>query len=193
VKLLFLDIDGVLNSTRSVLAKTGKQYRTHTQNSAIDVLAAKFSELPYGVQYSIETVDPVAVGLMCRMISNDRDLRIVLSSSHRGFFCGMDFGNIQFAGPRHLDLLKTYLTALGLPGQRLVGITERLNGRRGLEVREYLDRFDGITAHCAVDDGNDFNKEDCNLVLTDASEGFSSKNFFELVKILRIHESQIIF
>lgn len=195
MKVLFLDIDGVLNSTRSVLAKVGR-LTSESQDDAVNVLKGRFAiedELPYGPSFTCLSIDQVAVGLVGRLLRKDADLRIVLSSTHRTHFCGDRYDGIQFGSVSHLYALNTYLAALGLPGDKLIDVTDRLHIPRGKEVKVWLDRHPEITHHCALDDGADFEPEDCNFVRTDPNIGLSDKNYFELCRHLDINESTIIF
>jgi len=202
-KVLFLDIDGVLNDTGSTMAKIGFQTRTSAQDLAIQGLMHKFEvedELPYGPTFTIQTINPVAVGLVNRMLAKDLDLHIVLSTSHRSMFSGSNYKingrEIAYGSDEHFEVLRAYMRALGLvaPPDRLVaGITPRLYIERGKEVRQFLDEHPEIERHCAVDDGGDFKPSDCNFVRTDPKVGLTGEKYFEIVKHLAIHESDIIF
>lgn len=201
MKILFLDIDGVVNNTPSTLAKVGKFLQTGSQQLAIQSLKLEFAienELPYGPSFTIDTIDPVSVALVNRMLGKDQELRIVLSSSHRSMFCGMNYNNIGFGSESHLDVLRVYMRALGFIGtplQLIHDVTERLHVPRGKEVKRWLEQnaiYD-ITHHCAVDDGSDFEPADCNFVQTDGIHGLRSDEYFQIVKHLVIHESTIIF
>lgn len=196
MKVLFLDIDGVLNSTRSVLSHAGELLKTADQLKAISALKVEFDivdDLPYGPNFTIGSIDPVAVGLINRLLLKEPRLNIVLSTTHRLHFYGPRFKNYVFGSKEHLGALKRYMTALGLQGERVIGVTSVLNTRRGLEVKDWLDRHPEVTHQCAVDDGTDFKPDDCNFVRTDAGDGLSGENFYDLTKHLGISESTIIF
>lgn len=201
MKILFLDIDGVLNNTASTLAKVGKYVRSPGQQDMINLFfdrIRKDDDVPYGIQYTLDTIDPVAIGLLNRLLDKEPELRIVLSSSHRGFLCGDSIHrNVQFGTAWHLDMLNMYLGALGVfRHDRLIDVTPRLHVRRGIEVANWLDRRAeelGVTHHCAIDDGDDFEKHDCELVQTDATVGLTGEKYMELSRKLGISESHIIF
>lgn len=202
MKILFLDVDGVLNNTASTLTKIGKILpKTEAQIRAIEQLKfmfAKDGELPYGPSFTIDTIDPLAVSLVNRLLAKEPELRIVLSSSHRSMFCGSNYNNIAFGSESHLDVLRVYMRALGLVGtplQLIHDVTPRLYTKRGKEVLSWLrdNAVYDITHHCAVDDGSDFDPVDCNFVQTNATIGLTSTEFFSIVKHLAIHESTIIF
>jgi hypothetical protein len=96
MKILFLDIDGVVNSHRSVVTKIGPTVQT---SEAVRWLArlgeADFYDslgpcdemvddegLEPAVRFGLETVDPVRVGLVNKLLV-DTGVGRVLSSTHR--------------------------------------------------------------------------------------------------------------
>lgn len=203
MKILFLDIDGVLNSTGSTLARVGEFSRSARANVAELDLRAEFAIedlLPYGPTFTLATIDPVAVGLVNRLLKKEPDLYIVLSSSHRSMFCGSNYpteaGEIQFGSLHHISSLQTYLTALGLEGDRLIDVTPRLYSRRGLEIREWLNENEitrEIAECCAVDDDADIKETEVNFVRTSAATGLDAAAYYQIAEHLRITESMIIY
>jgi hypothetical protein len=200
VKVLFLDVDGVLNTSTSCLLKCGMYLSTCAQRDAwweLFHLVGHDDQVPYGPTYSVNSIDPMAVGLVNRLLDKEPTLRIVFSSSHRSFFAASTYEYpCEFASPIHLERLTTYLTSLGIKIQgRLIGITPRLHTRRGLEINTWLQAYDGpeITHHAAVDDEAAIYPYETTLIRTDAKFGLTADKYFELCNALGIHESPIIY
>jgi len=103
VKYIFLDIDGVVNSSRSVIVKMGPTIETSEKVRELARLDEEdFANgiaggqdmrnsqgLEYGVKFGLMTVDPICVALINKLIEGNNggadDIGIVLSSSHRQF------------------------------------------------------------------------------------------------------------
>lgn len=191
MKFLFLDIDGVANSTGSCLARTGVNWLLpRMDGQAARLLNMIGGEFAYGQQESFETVDPTAVELINRLVSRS-GCKVVLSSTHRSFFVGSNYNShFEFGSSLHLDALNLYMALLGFDFE-LEGITPRLWEKRGLEVQAYLEDRDEVEMYAIIDDGGDFLPGQ-PLVQTDAALGFTGNDYFKAAKLLDTHESGII-
>jgi hypothetical protein len=188
---VFVDIDGVVNSTRSVFVKIG-----HSEESTpVKELAASIGELPYGATYALRTVDPVCVGLVNKIFSDilasGTTPEFVLSSTHRKYFsCG------AYGTPQHLTRLRAYLTTMGFDVPACFSVTECLHTERGNEVQDWLDRVQtdvDVNNYVILDDGNDF-RQGQPLVKVDPTIGFSFENYVDACKFLALAEpSKILF
>jgi hypothetical protein len=195
VKLLFLDIDGVANSTGSCLARTGERWIVPLiDNTNSKLLPMIGGEYGYGVTQTFDTIDPTAVELINRLVKKS-GCHVVLSSSHRSFFVGSNYqSDFEFGTPGHIIALNLYLRLLGFDFE-LFGITPRLYGQRGAEVQFYVESLAAngaiIDEYVIIDDGGDFLSWQ-PLVRTDATIGFTGKDYFKAAQLLGTDESGII-
>lgn len=179
MKVIFLDIDGVLNSTGSFMAKCGPLL-TERSMAAASTLICKYTtdgQLPMLVSYGLAHADPVAIGLMNRLIEKS-GAKVVLSSSHRNAFHGAD----------RLDALRCYLSALGLVCD-MIDVTPNLAQERGFEVQAWLDQNDDVERHAIIDDCDEFFVEQNHVHVKD---GFRASDYFDATTYLGVVESTII-
>lgn len=189
MKVLFLDVDGVLNSTRSTLARTGP-LRSHAARLAFDELLTVYHEdesIPYGPKFTLETIDTTAVGLVNRLLDKS-EAHLVISSSHRGYL--LDFGQ-TYRGEKHMQRLNLYFAAMGITHE-ICDITPRIYQTRGHDVEAWLEAHPGVDRHVCLDDASDFHSHH-NLVKCDPKVGFSSENYYEACRHLLVKESVIIY
>ena len=185
MKLLFLDVDGVLNSSRSVLARIPLQNEARAQ---LENLYKEDGEIPFGVKYTLDTVDPIAVGLVNRL-TRESGAQIVLSTSHRSMF--LDGGTL-YGGKQHMFMLRLYFKAMGIEAP-IYGITQKLHVDRGTEVKKWLDDHRQLVTHYVIlDDGRDFHSSQ-PLVWCDPHVGFSHANYFAASKQLGLVETSLIY
>lgn len=184
-RALFLDVDGVVNSDRSVWLKLGPK----EGDAPFERLNDMVGPLPYGVKYGLLTVDSVCVELINRLFDMDPDMWLVLSSSHRTYLSHNDFGSAS-----HLSRLRLYLDTMGFRTPRNFSITPKLYLERGAEVDKWLELNAelNIEHYAAVDDSPDFFRWQ-PVVYTDPHVAITFENFCELTKLLNLQvPSQII-
>lgn len=180
LKLIFLDIDGVVNSSRSVFTKLGQ-----VPGDAHPVLGA----LPYEAISAIHTVDPVCVELINRLIETDQSVGVVLSSTHRKHFHNGDFGSEE-----HLNRLRVYLSLMGFRLPWFFDVTPVLHRPRGEEVKKYLDELHekySVVDFVILDDSADFQNWQ-PLVRVDATIGMDFANYVDACKFLCVTEPSVV-
>lgn len=171
MKLLFLDIDGVMNSiTRSVV---------------------------YGQwSYSAGGIDPVAVKLLRKIVS-ETGCSIVISSTWRSKF-SIDFFKGLFAGLGYSpeDKWNEVPPIIGKTRVRF-GELKDGTGKRGDQIQEYIDDWQDnampesfghgkITHYVILDDDSDMlEKQLPHLVHTDTNVGLTCKDAEKAIDILR--------
>jgi len=199
MKLLFLDIDGVLNSSRSVVVKIGP---TPVTSELVRQLCRLDEEdfdmvdedgLEYGARFGLQTVDPVCVALVNKLLEADPEMGLILSSTHRKFFC---HSKVPYASPEHLRRLKLYLTAMGLEVPSHFGVTPVLHRPRGEEIHAFIDRWtEDFNAfdptYVILDDSNDMLLGQ-PLVLVNAEHGLTFSNYAEACRLLCLKEPGLV-
>lgn len=167
MKVVFLDIDGVLNSRRSFIAFSGIVGKHLPNEEFIHTMART-------------TIDPVAVG-MINALCEETAANIVLSSTHRHFF------QHRFKQDKEMMNIKCqhYLNTLGLTAN-LVGMTPRTDDAfRGEEIDMFLISHPEIEKFVIIDDDLDFHVHHNDyLVHVDNHIGFSANDFSRAVQIL---------
>ena len=173
MNILFLDVDGVLNSERSFVAGGDrvKQYGIDNPND------------PYFLKITKCTIDPVAVDLVnrvCKMC----DAKIVVSSTHRKHFADND--NKLFA-------MKEYFSNLGINREYVIGWTENLSTPRGIEIQDWLERHPETNRYVILDDSSDMMEHQMEFfVRCDGDIGVSSSNFRQMLSLFGREVSTIV-
>lgn len=161
--LIFLDIDGVLNSDRSFIAFSDQTiYRIDLNVEAV------------------KTIDPVSVGLLNNLIKKSH-AKIVVSSSHRKFF----------KNDIEMQELKLYISRLGVTGT-VIGMTPDIpNAPRGKEIRAWIESWcekgNNVGRYLILDDSPDILEDQQeNFVRTCVSNGFLTEHYYKACKILGV-------
>lgn len=169
MKILFLDIDGVLNSAQS----NEMYYR-------------QFLEAPEPKRRSLlrrEEFCPIACSNLRRVLREVPDLKIIISSSWR-------IG-------RTLAELRTVLEKIGVESDRILDVTPRIhNEDRGIEIQEWLSRTDSnsllmpvVEQFVIVDDDSDMAHLKPHLVQTDWRLGLT---WIDAENIIKIFNGEVI-
>lgn len=199
MKFIFLDIDGVLNSSRSVIAKIGPTVHTSELVRELANLDEQDHDmtdpengLDYGVKFGLKTVDPVCVALVNKLIDDDTGL--VLSSSHRRFLC---HSKIPFGSAEHLRRLRLYLTALGIKVPELFSVTGNAPTQRGKQIDDWLNLawengiYDDGDRYVILDDSADMLPGQPH-VRCDPDVGMSFADYAEACKHLGLKEPGLV-
>lgn len=160
MKAIFLDMDGVLNSERNVVA---------------------YGRYPHPLQPNFDThfheLDRIAVNMLKRLC-HETGAKIVLSSTWR---------LIMTVERQWVEAMNTYFDWEDFP---IIGMTPRsADNYRGSEVKAFIAEWnlkhpeEMIDCHVILDDNGDF-YEDQPLVRTDPDVGFMLKDFVKALKIL---------
>ena len=194
MKHVFLDIDGVLNSSRSVIVKIGPTEQTSELVRELARLDEPDGEgLDYGVKFGLQTVDPVCVALLNKLLmeaheSDPEGVNLVLSSTHRKFLC---HSQVPFGNAEHLRRLRKYLTAMGVKIPGPFSVTPVLHKARGHEIETWVNmsyengNFDDYDTYVILDDAADM-LDGQPLVLVDSVHGFSFNDYAEACKHLAL-------
>ena len=159
-KIIFLDIDGVLNSQNTF--RDNHEYRKFFVKYMNDGVNDK-------IIYKMLDIDLDKV-FMIRDICNLTGAKVVISSTWRR--------------SRYYPLIEERLTSLGIP---IVGVTPFISNNRGDEIRKYLED-NKVDNFVILDDDifRDFNELENYLVKTSFYEdGLTDEISKEVVRVLR--------
>lgn len=157
MKVLFLDIDGVLNSYRSIAAG----YQLYNCSSLM-------RKLQLGT-VTHAGFDPTAVQLLHKA-QEDIGFKVVISSTWRFTFTLNHFYKIfDWYGWNTRDII--------------IGVTPSTNTIRGDEVKLWLDSHPEYKEYVILDDSTDFLEEQLSrCVFTQYEEGINYATFAEIYK-----------
>jgi hypothetical protein len=173
-KILFLDIDGVLNSYLFMLSSI--KYRLNKHFPIWKVFQFLNIMWLYHIILNNETLDKFYLNqidekavLLLNDVINETGCKVVLSSSWRKNEGG--FKKVE-------ELLKIK----GFIGE-IIDATPTLGGKRGNEIEEWLTKHDNIENYVIVDDESDFTDNQIlnHFVWTDRYCGFTTTSAYKCI------------
>lgn len=167
MKVIFLDVDGVLNHeimARARFEKRGLKIKWKVNNIIYKIkcfvkgvdyiptvitpkMSAKHKTYEFRVKRFKEETDPRILGLLNETCKNT-GAKLVISSSWRNYFT--------------LNEWNSMFKELGYQNLEVDGVTERLGTIRGEEIEAYLIEHDYITDYVILDDDSDMLPEQRN-------------------------------
>lgn len=157
MKVIFLDFDGVLNSSASFIMETRKR-----------------KALPKGTLCPVnQTLCYVCCSNFQYVLEHAPDAKIVISSTWRQIF--------------DLDWLRAKLTSYGIDGSRVIDETPHtFSGPRGREINLWLEDHPEVTDYVIIDDsyiGGKFTEKE--IVKTTWEVGMTLAHALQAIKILK--------
>ncbi len=158
-KILFLDIDGVLNSREWYVSEERR----------IKKEQAKLKESDWRTIRGYSDLDPKLGAALTKIYDSVPGLEIVISSTWR-------LG-------RSLAELRDILSPFKIPRAAVIGATPRFSGAvRGVEIQSWLkDNADGTASFVILDDDSDMALLMGNLVKTDNAHGLTDAKAAEVI------------
>lgn len=165
MKVLFLDIDGVLNSGRYFGVRSKRAYRRERGTRKANLGDERFAEM----------IDPEAV-ILLNEITKRTGCKFVISSSWRGAWTCVEI--VAMLGSR------------GFVGE-VIGATplevvppSGFAPARGFEIQTWLDEHPEVKAFAIVDDVSDMAHLLPRLVQTSTADGFQAEHVELVVALL---------
>jgi hypothetical protein len=175
MKILFLDVDGVLNSSVFFMRTQDQPLPLTAEEKAIIKRLLPHVELPPGakntaaVGIDLRNLDSDAIRLL-NQITERPDVAVVVSSTWRHGYT-----------VRGLQLL---LESRGFIG-RVIGKTRELWGQdRGAEIQEWLVEHPDVDSIAILDDNSDMDPLRSRLVQTDGKVGLQSGDVDRVIELL---------
>lgn len=179
LKLIFLDIDGVVGSIRSYDQALYNWYDTKNINDINKIYKQSIKDHQYVPNFSLFNwpFDNEAIEYLHKLVRYNSNLRFVISSTWR-----------RNKSPQSLSKLFAY-KGLYIP---IIGITKSL-GRRDTEILEYIETFKAkneIFEYCVIDDEIfDLSNIDKTLIVqTNPNIGFTKNEYNKVIDILKLKD-----
>lgn len=166
MKVLFLDIDGVLNSHQSAIFWHRRRDQSKWENELFQAWEGSLKE------YLAQEFCPIATSNLEYIMEQVPDLKIVVSSTWR-------------IGETVETLQKIFNFSEVIPPAIIDTTPIHRDGPRGLEIQAWLDANPGVEKFVIVDDDGDMEHLMEHLVQTDALVGLDNIKALEIIRRLK--------
>lgn len=168
MKVIFLDIDGVLNSDRSIFILKMKEFPAKAHFTSV---------MQNRYNYLMSKVDPIAVQVLNRIVE-DTSAKIVVSSANRI--------------PLGKDGVIETLYDMGVEADIIDVTLSTRSGNRGSQIQEWLDRHE-VESYVILDDSSDMLATQLmNFVRVNPEIGLSWNDLNKAKRILGVEDESLI-
>jgi hypothetical protein len=162
IKVIFLDIDGVMNSRNGEIQKH-------------DLLLEKYGDsekIPWWESIQLDSPAPNHIEQLNRIVEETNAV-VVISSSWRENMSSL--------------MWNRFFCALGFKGE-IIGETPRCYNRRGIEIETWIKKHDNVQSFVILDDDDDMEPYMNKLVLCNNCTGLTNVEAEKAIKILNFLE-----
>lgn len=165
MKILFLDVDGVLNSHQSATFWHSRRNQAEWENNMYRDWPGTLKE------YLAMEFCPIALSNVEELIRREPDLKIVVSSTWR-------LGET-------VETLRKIFSPSKLIADAIIDKTASFSRMRGNEIQRWLDEHPEVTRYVILDDDSDMlESQKNNFVNTSELHGFQFSDMLTASKIL---------
>jgi hypothetical protein len=162
-KIVFLDIDGVLNTTRSM---------------KLDKVPFQSPDIHMWFRKGYDAFDSKCVKNLNKIIEQS-GAKIVVSSSWR----------LSFMEPNMFPYLVEYIVSQGVKAD-IIDKTPYLGTKRGYEIEKWLDEHNDVDGFVILDDNADMGELVTSWVRTSWGKGIENKHVKQALKIMGIKDEK---
>lgn len=178
MRVIFLDIDGVLNSEQEVIwqarrrGKHGDHIRgTHSIYRFLDKLFPQYQLVHHWLYYCTSHCRfcPIACSNLQYILDECPDARIVVSSTWRSW---------------GIPWLKRILGKNGIDTSKIIDVTGYERGIRGVQIKAWLNRNPEVKQFAILDDDSDMGELMDSFVKIDNQIGLTIRNARQAIKLM---------
>jgi hypothetical protein len=183
MNIIFLDIDGVLNSTLSLLSAAKMKATPAERDFVFELINTYYNDYPLSMlTLDLLGIDPDCIGYL-NQILDASDAQVVVSSSWR--FCHSLIGLqklLEYRGFKGELIDVTPITPITLAG---------LEKLRGHEIQAWLDLNPEVDRFVILDDCKDMAHLSKHLVLVNRKIGLTEEDALKAISIIKSNPIRI--